>query len=90
MNSLNRDGKEALYKIGDIVVVRSEKDSQKLCQGRVFMAEVYSHNGRFGTWFYGVEIPAVVGEPERVYSYEEDTGDAKTIIIKLTPYELTK
>lgn len=77
--------KEAKYKIGDIVVVRSEKDNQKLCQGRVFMAEVYSHEGRFGCWFYGIEIPAIGREPELIYSYEEDTGDAKTRLIKFKP-----
>lgn len=74
--------KEAKYKLGDIVIVYSEKDRQKVVQGKIVSAECFYDKGKSGTWFYAIEIPNVSGadESERIYSYEEDTGDATTKI----------
>ena len=70
------------YKIGEMVIVRSDKDKQKFLQGAIKSAEFLNE------WFYQIEASNPMGpldEPEQIYSYEKDTGDAKTKIIKL-PY----
>ena len=66
------------YKIGDIVIVKSEEDKEKILQGVIKSAEFVSE------WFYGIEAknPTKPGEVETIYSYENDTGDAKTKIIE--------
>jgi len=59
------------FKIGDIVIVQSE-DVQKAIQGKIKVAEFFKE------WFYGIEV-----QGEMIYTYEKDTGDAKTKIIKI-------
>jgi hypothetical protein len=71
--------KGAKYKIGQIVNVRSEKDIEKICQGRIIRAETSIYEN--STWFYTIEIPLPNNEKEIIYSYEESSGDAKTKIV---------
>lgn len=82
---MEKEIKAPKYKIGDIVVVYSETNKQKIAQGKVVSAECFYDEGQQGTWFYAIEIPndSGVHEPERVYSYEENTGDAKTKLLTL-------
>lgn len=77
--------KEPKFNIGQLVVVRSEKDPQKIVQGKIVSAECFYDKEKQGTWFYAIEVSSENGinEPERIYSYEENTGDARTKI--LTP-----
>ena len=65
-----------LCKIGDIVAIESQSDNEKIIQGKIKTAEfVYD-------WFYGIEVSnASNTEKTMVYSYETDTGDAKTKIL---------
>ncbi len=79
--------KEPKYEIGQTVIVKSEKDPQKIVQGKVVSAECFYDKGEQGTWFYSIEVPDASGvnESERVFSYEENTGGAKTKF--LTPNE---
>ena len=81
--------REPKYKIGNIVIVYSEKDKQKIVQGKVVASECFYDEGEQGDWFYAIEIPDESGlnEPERIYSYEENTGDAKTKILDLPTNE---
>lgn len=74
------------FNIGQFVIVFSQRDKQKIVQGKVVSADCFYDKGEQGTWFYAIEVPSSDGveEPERVYSYEIDTGDAKTKIIDLT------
>ena len=80
---MNREIKQPKYKIGDVLVVYSENDKQKIVQGKIVSAECFYDQGMQGTWFYAIEVPSESGvtEPQRVYSYEEDTGNAKTKIL---------
>lgn len=64
-----------IFKLGDIVIVHDEKDIQKAVQGIIKTAEF------FREWFYGIEIANPTDEPTMIYTYEKDTGDAKTKII---------
>ena len=71
---------KAKYKIGDIIYVKSEHDKQKILQGVIYAAE-YTYN-----WFYWIKAIDPTGgdnQKEDIYSYEIDTGDAKTKIINL-------
>jgi len=75
--------KSPKYKIGEVVCVKYkvEDEVQTVLQGIIFSAEFRAE------WFYGIELRnpmKPLDEPERVYSYEEDTGDAKTEIIDLS------
>jgi len=74
--------KEPKYKIGEIVYVRSEYDKDKILQGVIESAEFVTE------WFYHIKAKnptKPTGEPEDIYSYEENTGDAKTKIISHLP-----
>jgi hypothetical protein len=76
--------KEPKYKLGDIVIVNHPGDKQKIAQGKVVSVECFFDNEKQGTWFYSIEIPSSIvggGNPFAVYTYEKDTGDAKTKII---------
>ena len=72
--------KQPKYNIGQLVIVSSEKDPQKIVQGKIVSAECFYDKGIQGDWFFAIEVPDGSGtnEPERIYSYEEDTGNAKT------------
>jgi len=65
------------YKIGDIVFVYSEQDKEVILQGMIKSAQYYVD------WFYEIEAknPTRVGDLETIYSYEVDTGDAKSKFI---------
>ena len=65
------------------MIVHSEEDKQKIVQGKVVSAECFYDKGRQGEWFYAIEVPSESGlhDAERIYSYEENTGDAKTKIL---------
>jgi hypothetical protein len=72
------------YNIGQLLIVVSEKDPQKIVQGRVMSAECFYDKGRQGTWFYRIEVPSENGretDTQQIYSYEVNTGDAKTKIL---------
>ena len=68
------------YKIGEIVCVKSELDKEKICQGIIKSADT-TIDGR--TWFYEIYIPLMPSDTksETVYTFEEDTGNAKSKII---------
>lgn len=66
------------YKIGDVVLVQSKKDSELILQGVIKSAQ-YS-----GDWFYEIfaHNPTNYSDgDELIYSYETNYGDAKTSII---------
>ena len=74
--------KNPKYKIGEVVCVKYkvEDEVQTVLQGIIFSAQFRSE------WFYSIELKnpmEPLAEPEMFYSYEEDTGDAKTKIIEL-------
>lgn len=68
------------YKIGDVVYVKSKIDKEKICQGFIKSAET-TIDGR--DWFYEIYIPLTPSEhkSETVYSYEVDSGDAKSLFV---------
>lgn len=68
------------YKIGEVVFVKSELDKEKICQGIIKSADT-TIGGR--TWFYEIYIPLMPSDTkgETIYSYEEDSGNAKSLII---------
>ena len=71
--------KQPKYKLGDIVFVQSEKDKELILQGVIKSAQYMS------VWFYEIfaHNPTNVSDgDETIYSYEYDTGDAKTKFIK--------
>jgi len=75
---MKKEIKNPRYKIGDIVLVNSEKDEELILQGTIKSAQ-YS-----GDWFYEIfahNPTSVINGDELIYSYETDTGDAKTKII---------
>jgi len=65
--------KQPKYNIGQLVIVSSEKDPQKIVQGKIVSAECFYDKGRQGDWFFAIEVPDGSGtnEPERIYSYEK-------------------
>jgi hypothetical protein len=63
-----------LFNLGDLVIVHSDTDVQKAVQGKIKTAEF------FVEWFYGIEVEES-GKKIMIYSYEKDTGDARTRII---------
>ena len=70
--------KEPKYKIGDIVYIRSEIDKEVVLQGIIKSAQCVVD------WFYQIEAKnptSPLDEPEWIYSYEENTGDAKSKFI---------
>ena len=75
---MKKEIKNPKYKIGDIVLVNSEKDKELVLQGIIKSAQ-YS-----GDWFYEIfaHNPTNVSDgDETIYSYETDCGNAKTKII---------
>lgn len=74
-NQQKKTIKEPKYKIGDIVFVHSEVEKGIVLQGVIKSAQYVED------WFYQIEVKnptSPLDEPEWIYSYEENTGDAKT------------
>ena len=66
------------YKIGDVVLVKSEKNTKVILQGIIKSAQCVVD------WFYQIEArnpTSPFDEAEWIYTYEENTGDAKTEIL---------
>ena len=72
------------YKIGDCVIVTSETDKEKLILGTVRCADFTGI-----CWFYSIDaINPTEVEPERIHTYEHNTGSAVTKIVTPTTEEL--
>ena len=68
------------YKIGDCVIVPSEKDREKLILGIVKCADFTG-----ACWFYSIDAINPTGEAEQIHTYEHNTGSAITKIVTPTP-----
>ena len=65
--------KNPKYKIGDIVIIKKDKDSRgiKYIQGRIFLAEFYTAQEN-NKWFYGIEAmySTHLKDYDKFYKYE--------------------
>ncbi len=65
------------YKLNDVVFVAKPE----LMEGRIYQG-IITHAELLGKdWFYTIKIPLENKKYEEIYSYEENTGDAKTKFI---------
>ncbi len=71
------------YKVGDIVLVKDNDNEERILQGTIHGAECYPKGG---VWFYHIKVADPMKPTDGLidmYTYEIDSGDAKTSIVKL-------